>query len=110
MRYIEVRAETSPQSNPSEAHDDNLPQSPRNRENHPNRFCSGISACEIAPGGDFSVGFMSQVPHKTEGGTKRRAPASADSGSGEEASHLFLRPAPSTTRCWRRVANMLFLC
>jgi hypothetical protein len=103
-----VRTETSPQSKASEAHHDNLPQSPRNRENHPNRFCSGILACEIAPGEDFSVGSMSQVPPKTEGGTKRRAPASAAYGSGKEASRLFLRPAPYTSRCQPRVATMLF--
>ena len=51
---------------------------------------------------------MSQVPPKTEGGTKRRALASAASGSAEEAARLFLRLAPSTTRCRRRVATMLF--
>lgn len=104
MRCIEVRTETSPQSKASEAYDDNLPQSPRNRENHPMWLGSRILACEISPGDDFSMGSMSQVPPKP-----RRAPASAASGSGEEASRLFLTPAPSTTPCRRRVATMLFL-
>lgn len=89
MRCIEVRTETSPQSKASEAYDDNLPQSPRNRENHPMWLCSRILACEIGPGDDFSVGSMSQVPPNRGARRHRLLP-----GAGRRLRGFSLRPLP----------------
>ena len=98
LRYMEVRTETSPQRKATEAHDDNLPISFRNRENHTNRLCLRILAREIAPGEVFEAGPMLRRGYHLKPSDAARDPASGASGSGAEASPIHLGPLPTTQR------------